>query len=158
MRHLFQLYNDSDSAWTTGPYLAVSGGRPLSEDILKYTPKGGQVEIAVSAAINIANSKSESESDRKLKEYQPDRSSFWDLVTLSGELKLQNFEKYDADIVIQLPVSGKPTQANNDGQLVTDPDRLRLLERTGTISWAFTLKPKEAKSLTYSYERYVPSR
>ena len=34
---------------------------------------------------------------------------------------------------------------------------LRLLERTGTIRWDVQLKPDESKTLTYTYERYVPS-
>jgi len=158
MRHFLQLHNDTESAWTTGPYLAISGGRPLSEDILRYTPKNGRAEIAVSSAINVANSKRENESDRELKAHQPDKYKFWDLVTLSGELKFKNFEKHDADIVVELPVPGKPIEASDDGQLATDPKRLKLLERAGVSSWTFKLKPKETKTLSYCYERFVPTQ
>ena len=158
MRHLLQLHNDSNTAWTTGPYLAVSGGRPLSEDLLKYTPKGGRAEIPVTAAINIASSKREYESDRQLKAHQPDKYKFWDLVTLSGELKLRNFEKRPVEIVIDVKVPGKPMKASDKGQLATDSTRLKLLERAGTISWTISLKPGEDKTLTYSYQRYVPTQ
>jgi len=98
MRHFLQLHNDTESAWTTGPYLAISGGRPLSEDILRYTPKNGRAEIAVSSAINVANSKRENESDRELKAHQPDKYKFWDLVTLSGELKFKNCWRDQLDV------------------------------------------------------------
>lgn len=158
MSHLLQLHNDSDTAWTTGPYLAVSGGRPLSEDLLTYTPKGGHAEIPVTAAINIANSKHEYETDRKLKAHEPTRYHYWDLVTLGGELKFRNFEKRDVDIVIDVRVPGKPTEASGDGQLISDSTKLKLIERQGTVSWTIRLKPGEEEQLTYSYERYVASQ
>jgi hypothetical protein len=158
MRHLLQLHNDSDTAWTTGPYLAISGGRPLSEDLLKYTPKGGCAEIPVTAAINVASSRREHESDRKLKAHQPDKYKFWDLVTLSGKLKIRNFEKRPVEIVIDVNVPGKPIKASDKGELATDSTRLKLLERAGTVSWTITLKPGDDKTLTYSYERYIPTQ
>ncbi|MGC4002786.1 MAG: hypothetical protein QM811_06495 [Pirellulales bacterium] len=61
MEHSLVLKNSTDDAWTTGPCLALSGDRPLSEDLLKYTPKGSRGELPVTAAINIANDKSETE-------------------------------------------------------------------------------------------------
>jgi len=41
MGHSLVLHNRTDTAWTTGPCLAISEQRPLSEDLMKYTPKGG---------------------------------------------------------------------------------------------------------------------
>ena len=158
IRHYLQLHNDGDTAWTTGTYLAVSGGRPLSEDLLKYTPKGGYAEIPVTAAINVATNKRERETDRKLKAYHPDKYKYWDLVTLSGELKIRNFEKRPVEVVIDVPVPGKPMKASNDGELAADSTRLKLLDRAGTISWTITLEPGERKTLTYEYERYIPTQ
>ena len=50
MEHSLVLHNQTDTAWTTGPCLALSAERPLSEDLLKYTPKGGRGELPVAAA------------------------------------------------------------------------------------------------------------
>jgi hypothetical protein len=158
MEHDLVLQNDTETAWTTGPVLAASADQPLSEDLLKYTPKGGKGEIPVSAAINISHDKTESEADRKLKAHSPADQVFLDLVTLDGEVRLKNFEKTPADIVIIVTVPGKPTEASDNGQRVADPNKLQLLERSGTIRWAIKLKPDETKTLTYKYERYVPSR
>ncbi len=157
MQHYLVLHNDTDTAWTTGPVLATSGDQPLSEDLLKYTPKGARCEIPVSASINIANEKSENETDRKFKAQSPGKDKFFDLVTLSGELKLKNFEKRDVEIVIENPVPGKPISASDDGQLTSDPTKLQLLEREGKIRWRLKLKPDESKTVEYKYERYVPS-
>ncbi|MGQ0637300.1 MAG: hypothetical protein ACT4QC_22050 [Planctomycetaceae bacterium] len=157
LEHFFVLHNDTDSAWTTGPCLAVSGDQPLSEDLLRYTPKGGRAEVPVSAAINIAHEKTEVETDRRLKAHSPSDRVFLDLVMLSGELQLRNFEKTAAEIVIVVSVPGKPFEASDEGQKSADPAKLQLLDRAGTIRWKISLKPGESKVLRYKYERYVPS-
>lgn len=157
MEHFLVLQNDTDSAWTTGPYIAVSGDRPLSEDLLKYTPKGGRSEIPVSAAINISHEKVESEVDRKFRSHSPGDKLYYDLVTLEGELRLRNFEKQPADVIIVVPVLGKPIEATDNGVRALDPEKLQLLQRAGTIRWTLQLKPGETKTVKYKYERYVPS-
>jgi len=90
MQHFLVLQNDTDTAWTTGPCLAVSGNRPLSEDMLRYTPKGGKCELPVTTAVNVAHDKSEAEIDRKFRAHSPSQHTFLDLVTLEGELKVKN--------------------------------------------------------------------
>ena len=159
MEHSLVLHNQTDTAWTTGPCLALSSDQPLSEDLLKYTPKGGRGELPVTAAINVAHEKSEREIDRKLKAYSPDNNnSFFDLVTLQGKLQIRNYEKRPVEIIIANPIPGKPLAASADGKISVDPTRLQLLERNGAVRWTITLKPGEEKTLTYQYERYIPSR
>ncbi len=157
MEHSLVLHNTSDTAWTTGPCLALSAERPLSEDLLKYTPKGANGELPVTAAINIAHEKSEREIDRQLKAHSPRHDLHYDLVTLEGRLKLRNYEKRDVEIVVNNPVPGKPTTADQRGVISIDPSQLKLLERTGSSRWNVKLEPGEEVTLTYQYERYVPS-
>jgi hypothetical protein len=157
MEHSLVLSNQTDSAWTTGPCLALSEDRPLSEDLLRYTPKGGRGELPVTAAINIAHDKSEREVERKLKAHSPSHNVYFDLVTLEGKLKLKNFEKRTVELVIANPMPGKPLTADQNGSISVDPAKLRLLEREGTVRWHIKLEPGEEKTLTYQYERYVPS-
>jgi hypothetical protein len=157
MTHSLVLRNSTDSAWTTGPCLALSNGRPLSEDLLKYTPKGAGGELPVTAAINIAHSKTEREIDRKLKAHHVPHNTYYDLVTLEGELRLHNYEKRTVEIVVTNPVPGKPLTATDNGDPQTDPTKLKLEQREGTISWRVKLEPGERKTLTYKYERYVRS-
>ncbi len=157
MEHFLQLHNDGDSAWTTGPYLAMSGDRPLSEDLVKYTPRGGRCEISMSTAVNIPHIQDEVEIQRKLKAHSPSSNRYWDLVTLEGTLKVRNFEKEVVEIVINVPVAGKPIEASDEGTLSMDSNKLKLLERTGNVQWTISLEPGKDKTLTYKYERYVSS-
>ncbi len=157
MQHLLALQNSTDTAWTTGPCLVVSGDRPLAEDLLKYVPKGGMGEIPVATAINVAHEKNESEIARKLKAHSPRSGYYLDLVTLKGEVLLKNFAKHEAPIIITVAVPGRPDEASDDGQTRGDPTKLQLLQRCGTIRWKIELAPGKKMKLNYSYDRYVPS-
>jgi hypothetical protein len=125
---------------------------------LKYTPKGGNGELPVTAAINVAHDKTEREIDRKLKAHSPTRDVYLDLVTLEGKLRLRNFEKRTVEIVIANPIPGKPITADQNGAISVDPTKLQLLEREGSLRWNVKLEPGEEKTLTYQYERYVKSQ
>jgi hypothetical protein len=154
MEHFLVLHNSTDTAWTTGPCLAVSGKRPFGKDLLKYTPKGGNGEFPVTAAINIVHDKSEREIYRKF--YSPIKNVRFDLVTLAGKLKLRNYEKRTVDVVVTNPVPGKPVEADANGDISSDSTKLKRLERSGSVTWRVKMKPGEEKTLTYVYERYVP--
>ena len=158
LQHFLVLHNQTDTAWTTGPCLAVSQGSPLSEDLLKYVPKEGQGELPVTTAINVAQEQKESEVDRKLKAHEPSHQFFVDLVTLEGELKMRNYEKTAITVIVSAPVAGKPLSASHDGIVSLKTTKLQLLERSGTVQWKLKLEPGETKAVTYRYERYVPSR
>jgi len=158
MKHFLVLHNSTDTAWTTGPCLAVSGTSPLSEDLLKYTPRGGKVEIPVTAAVNVAHDQSEKETDRKLRAYSPSHDYWLDLVTIAGRLKVRNYEKKTVDVIIEPGITGKPTDASDRGSIWLDTTKLKLLERQGRIRWQVSLEPGETREFTYTYERYVPSR
>jgi hypothetical protein len=158
MKHHLVLHNATDTAWTTGPCLVVDNDRPLSEDLLKYVPRGGAGELPVTTAVNIAHEKTEKETDRKLKAYSPSHNYYVDLVSLKGTLTLKNFEKRNVVIAIALSVPGKPTEASDGGRVSADTKELRLLKRSGTIRWRVELDPDEQAELHYAYERYVPSK
>lgn len=157
VKHFLTLENSTPTAWTTGPCLALSDGSPLSEDVLKYTPRGGNGELQVTTAINIAHSQTEEEVDRELKAHSPRTNEYFDLVTIAGQIRLKNFEDRPVELVIDAPITGRPTEADHEGAIRIDVTKLRLVERAGSINWRLMLEPGQEVVLTYRYERYVPS-
>ena len=158
LQHLLVLQNDSDTAWTTGPCLVASEGNALSEDLLKYVPKGGRGELLVTTAINVATDRKEKETERALKAHQPSSNYFLDLVTLDGELMLRNYGDQPADIAVELRLAGRPLTVSDDGAILLDTEKLKLLDRCGVVTWRVTVRPGQSKPLSYRYERYVESR
>jgi len=157
IEHRLSLSNSTTTPWTTGPCLALFGTQPLSEDMLKYTPVNGRGELTVTTAINIAKQIMESEVDRKLKSHEPQPNQFFDLVTVGGHLKIKSYERSPVQIRVRKTVLGKPIFASENGVLSVDSEKLRLLERSGTIEWNLTLDPGVDYDLEYRFERFVPS-
>lgn len=155
--HRLVLDNSTETPWTTGPCLALSGIQPLSEDVLRYTPVQAKGELTVTTAINIAKSIQESEIDRKLKAHEPQPHSFLDLVTLKGTLQLKSFESKPVKIRISKSVQGRPLEASAKGAIRIDSEKLRLVERAGAIEWNIELQPGTTTELSYTYERFVSS-
>ena len=160
VHHRLVLLNQTDSPWTTGPCLVVSPERqPLSEDVLKYTAKGARCELPITAAINMATSKNAREIDRATKKYSPnDHSTYYDLVTLEGELKLQSFEKKSVEVLVTATIPGTPMQLDENAVSSMNPDKLVLTEKEANVTWRFQMEPNERKSIKYQYERFVPSQ
>lgn len=158
LRHLLLIDNGTDTAWTTGPVVAVSGPLPLCEDLLKYTPRGGACELPVTTAVNIATEASESEVDRKLKAHEPSHNVFLDLVTIEGRLHVRNHESRPAELTVRQTVPGLLKMVSDNGQMQQDTSKLKLLERSGTATWTLELPPGSERVLTYRYECYVESR
>jgi len=158
LRHFLVLSNDTDTAWTTGPVVAVSGPRPLCEDLLTYTPKGGQMRLPVTTAVNVSTGESETEVDRKLRAHELSPGHFLDLVTIEGTLRVRNYGERPIELTVERAVPGRPRSASHDGQLQQDTGRLGLLELQGTVRWELTVAPGEQRELTYRYERYVSNR
>lgn len=158
IKHFLVLQNSTDSPLTTGPCLVLSNRNAVSEDLLKYIPKGSKGELPVTTAVNISHSNKEVEIDRKLKTYMPSNNYYVDLVTMKGELTLQNYSQKPVELKIDLDLHGKPLSATDTGKISLNTGNLKLLERTGTIDWEITLNPNEPKTIVYQYERYVPSQ
>ena len=130
----------------------------MSEDLLKYVPKEGSGEFPVTTAINVAQEQKETEVNRELKEQQPGKEFYVDLVTLQGELKVRNFEKTP----ITVGDHGAHPRQTNIGvrrrrHRRGHRQKLQIMERAGSIKWNVN-RPGKTEALTYKYERYVPSR
>ena len=158
IRHFLVLRNETDTPWTTAPCLIINDAGALSEDLLRYVPMGGSGELPVTTAINIAHDQKETETERQLKAHEPSHNYFLDLVNLDGVLNLRNLGNSSVEIVVALRINGKPLTTSDEGTITLDTANLKLVERTGTINWRIAINPGESKTLTYTYERYVPSQ
>ncbi len=156
MTHSLRVHNETPTAWTTGPCIAVSGSQALTEDTLKYTPKNSVGELALTESINIGQEHQQSETERKIAAHVLQGRSF-DCVQLTGTVTIRNFEPREAEIIVTVPVEGKALTADHDGTVTQDASELRLTARRSTVSWHLKLPAGETQVLSYTYERYVES-
>lgn len=155
MEHFLILKNDTNWNWTTGSCIAVSDGRPIAQDVLKYVPAGSPGQLVLTESINFGQSHEKEEVSRETK---PLNGTTFNLVQLKGTIRVKNFESKEAEIEILCPVDGKALTASDDGKITLNAEDLRLTERKSQIQWRVKLGAGETKELTYTYERYVIAR
>jgi hypothetical protein len=63
--HAVKLTNATEFPWTTAPAFAVSGWKPLAQEILDYTPRGTSTNLKLTVATDIKVNKREEEAARR---------------------------------------------------------------------------------------------
>lgn len=151
--HSLKLTNSTNYPWTSGAAMTVSEMKPLGQDVLKYTPKGGTINLRITLAPDIKVSKEENEKERK-RDAMRLYGYTYDLVTVEGKLKLKNFKKQQVSMDIEKTVTGEVAQ-NGGGKVEKLATALKAINPTSFIQWEFPLKAGEEKTITYTYTIYV---
>lgn len=151
--HSLKLTNSTNYPWTSGAAMTVSEMKPLGQDVLKYTPRGGTINLRITLAPDIKVSKEENEKERK-REAMRFYGYMYDLVTVEGKLRLKNFKKQQVSMDISKTVTGEVVQ-NGGGKVEKLAAALKAINPTSFIQWEFPLKAGEEKTITYTYTIYV---
>ena len=90
--HKLRLTNKSSYPLTTAPALIIRDDRVLAQGMMTYTAPGAQSDLAVTAAVDVALKKNESEIERTPNALKHDGSSYT-RVQMSGKLTLTNHRR-----------------------------------------------------------------
>lgn len=152
--HSLRMKNATKFPWTSAPALVISGTKPLAQDTLPYTPKGASSNLKLTIAADIRSSQEELEVARDTN--VPIRRNYrYDLVTVEGTLKLENYKSKDVHMVIHKSVRGEVDSTTDDGKAEKLARGIVLDNPSSLITWDFTLKAGEKKTITYRYKVYV---
>ncbi len=129
--HVLRLTNSSSGPLTTAPALVLKGGRILAQGHMKYTPRGGEADLEINAAIDVGVDVEEHEVGRengvKL------RDDRYAKIQLAGTVVLQNGKAEAVEIEVVRRVMGRIDEVDSDGESV----QLDLLR-----AWADTPRPR----------------
>jgi hypothetical protein len=151
--HAVKLINATEFPWTTAPALAVSGWKPLAQEILDYTPRGTSTNLKLTVATDIKVNKREEEADR-----QRDvriRNSSYDLVTVKGELDIRNAKAKDVTVEIKKRLTGEVLETSHGGRVTKVAEGLRGVNSNALVAWEIPVKAGEEVKVTYSYKVYI---
>ena len=153
--HSLRLTNSTQYPWTTAPGLAVRDGKPMAQDMIKYTPKGGKVNLKLTVASDVKTDRREFETDR-----QRDISLYgysYDLVTVKGELYVKNNKSSAITLDIRKMITGEVTSASHDGKIkkLADGISRRRANSSSIITWEAPVRAGAEAKLSYSYKIYV---
>ena len=153
--HSLRLTNSTQYPWTTAPGLAVRESKPMAQDMIKYTPKGGKVNLKLTVASDVKTDRREYETDR-----QRDISLYgysYDLVTVKGELYVKNNKSSAITLDIRKLITGEVLNTSHDGKIkkLAEGISRRRANSSSVITWEVPVGAGAEVKLTYSYKIYV---
>jgi len=151
--HSVKLENSTDYPWTTAPALTVSGWKPLAQDVINYTPKGTKTNLKLTVATDIKTNRHEYEIERQ-RDVRLYRSSY-DLVTVKGELYINNAKSKDVIMEIKKKVTGEVLEVSHEGKIEKVAEGLRGVNFNSFISWEIPVKAGEELEVSYTYKVYI---
>jgi hypothetical protein len=152
--HYLRIKNETEVPWTTAPAVISKENRMLAQELMKYTPVDGEVDVRVTMATDIVVEAEETELTREHNALRAYDVSF-DLVTAEGVLKVKNHKKKEAQIEVTKSFEGKTLSTDPRGITSKRTSDLSTINPYSTIKWTFSLKPGEEKELSYKYNTYV---
>lgn len=157
--HMLQIENTTNQPWTTASILITNSQgqrRPVSQDILKYTPRGGKSFVKLTEALDIKVEQAEREVSRQNAALQ-DKGRYYtyDLVQMEGKIKVKNFKNKKLDLRLNRTLVGilKETNISWSKEEIKNPDIAR--NQKTKVTWETSIDANSTLEITYSYEVYV---
>ena len=155
--HFIEFANTTASPWTTGMANISSqsseGMQPISQDLLPYTPPGGQckVKIAQSPEIKVTHTEGDIGREEGAKKFF---SQTFDRVKIEGQICAINYKKEAITLKIRRNIEGAPLATDPKWTTIQEAATLRV-NPSFVAEWIIELKPGEERKWKYSYEVFV---
>lgn len=151
--HSIRLQNPTLLPWTTAPALVFAEGRPLAQEILRYTPARGETTLRLTVANNVVVDRNETETARQQEAVQRFGNA-WDAVTIDGTIHVRNFKDEPVVLAIGREIEGEAIHASGHRvtRVATAPRAVNPIER---LEWEIPLRAGEKKTIQYQYKVYV---
>jgi hypothetical protein len=154
--HICRLVNAARMPLTTAVAEFVKDNQFVGQDTCFYTAAGAEASIRINRALNVQVEQAEVEVERKRNAAHFNGTSY-DLVKLTGELKLRNRLDKAIDFEITKELSGEVIEKSEDAKDVQTAKGLRQINPKHILTWLAPLKAGEELKLTYSYQLYIRS-
>lgn len=150
-----RLKNTTGMPWTTAPAISFREWKPLGQNLLSFTPTGGENILRVTPATEVIGTHNLEEKNREPKQLRYSGSIYdYDLVTVEGTIKLKNIKKQPVELVLTRNVTGDVLSATDAGKISREGFNLQAVNPNSLIKWNLTLPPGE-KEIKYTYKIYV---
>lgn len=149
--HSLELKNNTAVPFTTAPVMVITEKEQfLAQDLLKYTPVGGTVDVKLSKAIDIVMRNAEEESQRN-DSYKIINSYMNSRVVIKGSVTISNLQNKEVTVKVKKILNGSVLSQSDNGKAT----------RTGMgydnnpssmIAWEIKMPVNGKKVLSYEYE------
>lgn len=153
--YALRLKNQTGMPWTTAPALSFREWKPLGQDMLTFTPVGGENILKVTPATEVIGTHTLEEKSRVQTQLKYGGSIYtFDLITVEGLIKLRNIKKESVELVLTRNLVGEVVSASDDGKISRQGLNLQSVNPNSVVKWNLML-PNSEKEIRYIYKIYV---
>jgi hypothetical protein len=153
--YALRLKNQTGMPWTTAPAISFREWKPMGQDMLSFTPVGGDNILRVTPATEVIGTHTLEEKSRTQTELRYSGSNYtFDLVTVEGTIKLRNIKKEAVELVLTRNLVGETISATEGGKISREGLNLQSVNPNSIVKWNLTV-PSGEKEIRYTYKIYV---
>lgn len=153
--YALRLKNQTGMPWTTAPALTFREWKPIGQDMLSFTPVGGDNILRVTPATEVIGTHTLEEKSREQATLKYAGSNYtFDLVTIEGLIKLRNIKKEPVELVLTRNMVGETLTATDGGKISREGLNLQSVNPNSIVKWNLTI-PSGEKEIRYTYKVYV---
>ncbi len=153
--YALHLKNETGMPWTTAPALSFREWKPLGQDMLTFTPIGGENILRVTPATEVVGTHTLEEKSREQTTLRYDNSNYtFDLVTVEGTISIRNIKKEPIELVLNRKLVGEMISTSDGGKFSREGLNLQAINPNSRIKWNLTI-PSGKKEIKYTYKIYV---
>jgi len=153
--YALRLKNKTGMPWTTAPALSFRDWKPLGQDMLTFTPIGGENILRVSPATEVIGSHTLEEKSREQRTMRYGGSNYtFDLVTVEGTINVRNIKKENISVVLKRKLVGEVISAEKGGEFSREGFNLQAVNPNSVITWNLNL-PSGKNEIKYIYKIFV---
>ena len=151
-----RLKNQTGMPWTTAPALSFREWKPLGQDMLTFTPVGGDNILRVTPATEVVGTHSLEEKARERVQLNYSGSAYnFDLVTVEGSVKLRNAKREAVELVLTRNLVGEVLEATDGGKITKAGLNLQALNPNSVVKWNLNLSAGGEREIRYAYKIYI---
>jgi hypothetical protein len=156
--HAIKLNNNSKFPWTSGLCFVVnkekSSPKPISQDVLAYTPIKGEVLLRINENPDIKVEHSEKEVDRN-NSYRKAKDAVFDQVTIEAEIKIKNYKDKAVSLQLSRMVIGELLKSSVSWKTSEKINYDGFINKMNEVKWETKLGAGQELIIKYSYKLIV---
>jgi hypothetical protein len=154
--YALKMKNTTGMPWTTAPALSFREWKPLGQDMLTFTPTGGENILRVTPATEVIGTHKLEEKGRERQQLRYAGGTYdFDLVTVEGTIRLRNIKKQPVEIALTRNLVGETVSATDAGAITKEGFNLQAVNPHSTVKWNLTLPASSDKEIRYTYRVFV---
>lgn len=155
--HIIEVENNTNNPFTTGSIMVIDKKtqRPLTEDMLKYTPINQSSSIKLTSSPDIRVK--EEENVLKTQEAAKKANGYsYKLLTIESEVSITNSKKENVAMVIKKTLDGKMLKSSIKYDSSQNPNSDRYnINPVEKLNFKLDVKAGQTSKFTYTYQKYI---